>query len=1346
MTQDNERVRVIGSFASFLAIAFIALCCAAAGADEQPQFFYPAGRSSFVSGEKISVWLNLPPHSGGSGRLMLSTPSGAVAQTDETLKASANASAIAYSIDSTLLAPGRYGLTFRLGGSKCESAFDVVGSVPATHFPLVVRGAAPQDAAEAGRYRDMQFNMSLLSEVDQLNSGPLALAGMRWMRELPVAEGWSPADPNVRAVGARYFQLGAQATRAAWGFSGIAVGKAPPPAVSPQPIDFIDVFADEAEKQLAAMSLLSAAAGDGKQSAQMVRKLKPSAARKLLTARLKEFLRDGQFDKTLQAAARRIADRADEEPKIDVPAEVRQLLDAKKMPIYTHRLANPFADDATLEAYRRTQGMSAPPWWEGNDNWDDWRRFLAFRAGLWPSALGNWIKSARPVDEAMLVGTMSGCRPDDLAAPGGDIRILRSAPSPLGALQPVFGAALLQAGGADAGLWMMNDEARPDPRDLRAMVYGSLASGASGIVYPAATADAGADLHLAAEAASLNDLVTRYGDFLTALERKPAKVAVLNSLTTWYHDLGADPLAQRGRSSYPAKVTAAWGACARLGIVPAIIGEEHTARDLKDYSAVLAPGLQRLPEGTIEQLENFIKAGGSVLMDAGSQVAVKGAKTLPFAFSGASAEGPETGQLAQSLRKELDGVVQPDIIASRDGFLITEFQAEPPARFFCVLRTDGERAPAVTEIALPSGAAVVYDVFAGERADVTAPEGGKKRPAMRVSVAAGEAKMFAILPAPVDSVKLADPKVKGRELTITAQVVDEQGAAVAAPVPVAVVILDEAGAERFRVYRCFERGSLRLSLPLGMNEPRGRWFVRVTELFSRRSHGTAFIMPDRDPVNVIAALDPAEVFDRGRCSDLLKRARSVTLVAGEGQGRQAAEDMARALQRFAIRCEVRRDTAVMRRNEPPLPGDAILLGNPSDNLLIKYLCDRALAPASMGERGEGRAVIFWTVSGFRLGGETITVWARDADGLARGGRALLDIVSARETTQARSLKSRGLEATPPASAPLPEALPAVQSFELSDSITGVAAPLSGRFLFAASLRGELCAFAGRGERAWQVSYETPIRRLLLPSRGADALVCLDDAAVQLAIVSAEKWRFQIPDKARAETISAACLSSDGSFVGLGTSAGRVFGLDNRGELRWTGTLADTPEQAGPVAAMAQHVWQTAAADARRIVLFDKRGTKLWDRDFDGCTSLVFSADGRTLIAGNRKGSVRSMKAANATVAWECNLECAIKAVVQTEDGASVAVGESGAVARISPKGKRGVFELGHNVQLVAASPDGRRFAAASLAGVVSIFNGKGVLQQFRVPDARVSSMAIASDAKLLMVGDWGGTVRVFPIK
>ncbi|NQT20173.1 MAG: hypothetical protein HQ592_10755, partial [Planctomycetes bacterium] len=287
MSQSNERVRFVRSFVSFLAIAFIALCSVAAGAEEQPQFFYPAGRNSFVSGEKIRVWLSLPPHRGGLARLALDTASGVVAQVQETLKPSANASTLAYSIDSAPLAPGRYGLGFRLGGSKCESGFEVINPVPATHFSLVVADAAPQDAAEAERFRDIQFNTALLSDIDQLNTGALARAGMRWMRHLPVAEGWSPADAEVRAWGVQYVHLGAQATKSAWGFSGVVIGEPPPLPLSAQTIDLIDAFADEAEKQLAAMALLSAAAGDGRESARTVRKLKSSPVRKLLTASLK---------------------------------------------------------------------------------------------------------------------------------------------------------------------------------------------------------------------------------------------------------------------------------------------------------------------------------------------------------------------------------------------------------------------------------------------------------------------------------------------------------------------------------------------------------------------------------------------------------------------------------------------------------------------------------------------------------------------------------------------------------------------------------------------------------------------------------------------------------------------------------------------------------------------------------------------------------------------------------------------------------------------------------------------------------------------------------------------------
>jgi len=198
---------------------------------------------------------------------------------------------------------------------------------------------------------------------------------------------------------------------------------------------------------------------------------------------------------------------------------------------------------------------------------------------------------------------------------------------------------------------------------------------------------------------------------------------------------------------------------------------------------------------------------------------------------------------------------------------------------------------------------------------------------------------------------------------------------------------------------------------------------------------------------------------------------------------------------------------------------------------------------------------------------------------------------------------------------------------------------------------------------------------------------------------------------------------------------------------WTATLAETPQQdGGPVAAVAWYGGQTAVANGSRVVFFDKRGSKLRQKDFESCTGLAFSSDGRALFAGSRSGTVRSMKPADGSTAWEWNMNCAIKAVEQGEGGAAVVVGESGTVALVGSDGSRSAFELGHNVQMVAASPNRKRFAAASLGGIVSVFTVEGMLQRFRIPDTRISSISMASDAKLLTVGDWSGTVRVFEMK
>jgi len=243
----------------------------------------------------------------------------------------------------------------------------------------------------------------------------------------------------------------------------------------------------------------------------------------------------------------------------------------------------------------------------------------------------------------------------------------------------------------------------------------------------------------------------------------------------------------------------------------------------------------------------------------------------------------------------------------------------------------------------------------------------------------------------------------------------------------------------------------------------------------------------------------------------------------------------------------------------------------------------------------------------------------------------------------------------------------------------------------------------------------------------------------MSIVSTSQWRFEVPGEAPSARITTACLSEDGSRVFVGTSAGHIFRLQGNGEVKWRAALEGTP------AAVAQAAGRVAAADARAVMLFTESGAQLWKKSFPGCACLAFSPDGRTLVAGSRSGLVRALLLAGGGVVREYRLKGAVKGILRATDGGTLAVCESGVVARVGPGEGRSVFDLGHNVQVVAEPADGRYFAAASLGGTVSIFDSAEVLRCLTVPDERVSSMAIASGARRLLVGGWSGTVRVFRI-
>ena len=997
------------------------------------------------------------------------------------------------------------------------------------------------------------------------------------------------------------------------------------------------------------------------------------------------------------------------------------------------------ADSALAAAYQQQSGTLPPSPADALANFDAWHRYQTFRKGLWPAALQTWCKAVKDVDPALSFAVAAPDAPHTAQEPPPAFLICRIKPGPLGALQALFDLAVARENGGPDGIWAMPPARDISVGQMRTLIFAALAGGAAGIAYPADAAQRH-EYGISTEITCLNRTLTRHGELLRSLAPRRARVAVLHSQVCESFSAGRNAAAT-AQDDYRGRVAAAWAACTLAGAMPDLITEEGalTARDAK-YALIIAPGLSQLPRNVAEALADFIDQGGAVIADAAGQVEIKGMTRLPFAFTATNASAP-SAEMIDAARNALQRFCPPDTATSRADFIATELAASGTERFFYVFRLSDAPGAQTAEVSLPASGGAIYDVFASREADVRLAGPDGKQAIVRVTLAPGQARLLAMLPSRIGSVKVATPSVDDRTLSIAATLLNGGQALLKASASAEVVVFDESGAERWRLWRRFSRGKLDLALPMAMNEPPGRWSVRVTELFSRQSHATAFTMPKSDAGNVVSAIDSAEIFNRPRCAELLKKSRTLALIAGDAPGTSAAQELARRLQRLNIRCDVLQDKSVARGNAFALPSNAILFGSPPKNALVRQLQAQGLLPIRTGggHIGAGRAIIFWTLSAFCQGVQTITVWPADSAGYAHATDCLALLAADREPEPARFPATTVVEPVSPPRPPAPEVPDPAFSLQLDDAITGIATPASGRFVLVSSLAGQLRAFTAQGQNVWQQVLPCQIRGLILPANATDSIVLGDLAAMVFSIVSEPKLALPIPGKPGGDAIGGGCSSPDGSAIFVCTDAGKVIAFSG-GKVAWKRPMD------GPVTALACFKARAAAADAKRIIFANETGGALFKLDFPECSALSFSADGSSLVAGGRTGVVRSFALPTGTVQWERTLPGPVRGIVQPANGRTIAVLDDGSV--LEPAGTTDAINLslGHTVHLLAQAPDRSCFAAASPDGRLSVVNAEGKVRAFRVSDAPISALAIAAGGKLIAAGDWAGTVRVLKFR
>ncbi len=331
-------------------------------------------------------------------------------------------------------------------------------------------------------------------------------------------------------------------------------------------------------------------------------------------------------------------------------------------------------------------------------------------------------------------------------------------------------------------------------------------------------------------------------------------------------------------------------------------------------------------------------------------------------------------------------------------------------------------------IKLPAEGRTVYDAIVGGVARELKDGAGKVR------FGPGQMKVWAMTRAPIGGVKLGAARMtrdftsKGDLIQVqaSAALLDANGALLGGDAPMRVVVIDPLGQVRHEVYRAAKGGVLNVALPLAANDPAGQWTLEVHDLLAKTSDKRTFAYAPARTCSAIAGATRRAVYFAEDWENMFRFARTnreVTVVYGtSGFDKPAAERIAKVLGPWDVKCNVVAATEVSKprplseeeartwigweggTRKPAdantktagfdLPGHAILVGTPEDNVLIKQLRDGAFLPYAPGKEfpGPGNGYLAWQRDGVGLGRESITVIAYNEAGMSEAVGTLYEAV------------------------------------------------------------------------------------------------------------------------------------------------------------------------------------------------------------------------------------------------------------------------------------------------------------------------------------------------------------------
>jgi hypothetical protein len=400
-------------------------------------------------------------------------------------------------------------------------------------------------------------------------------------------------------------------------------------------------------------------------------------------------------------------------------------------------------------------------------------------------------------------------------------------------------------------------------------------------------------------------LLHAYGGVSAACE--PAdQVAVWRSF--YQEACGKEP-ADPARS-HQFHTTVAYTACLYAHRTATIITDDRVrAGELKKYQAVLVSFEFPLPPDLAGRLKEFQDGGGLVLANqppTGSWCP-PGAVELGPAFGRSHADYRANSDSERHIGIEEDGRKGAAILLKALGDRVKPLAdcdepttwlsvlAHGPARYICAVNVkrlpqdpmdlhrysgyENTRMPTRTKVRLVPGDFVVYDVFAGKQVNPVKKDGAWEVDA-DLSLFPGA--IFALLPAPIDRLRLSAGHAAEGLLRVQVEVTDARRKAIDAAVPLEVTIQDASDNSRYHLSRTAVHGVWDETLPVAANDAPGRWKVSAVERLSgRQVTGEVDV---KVPTLPAAGQTPSVEWTKAdRIAEALRRAKRVALVVDAKQ-------------------------------------------------------------------------------------------------------------------------------------------------------------------------------------------------------------------------------------------------------------------------------------------------------------------------------------------------------------------------------------------------------------------------------------------------------------------------------